>query len=145
MSWATISATQVLTEGGFSQDEKDALTAAGGTGAALADVLTSNIATVRGIIEASGAELGAASTIPDSFRQDFIAKVRWAWLIAFPNLTQLQTDARKEAADLAEERLDAIAKGERPVEPPEEGTAPAGGDYGSETKIQMRTSRTAQE
>lgn len=119
MSWAALTLTQVIDEGAFSEDEKATLDAAAGTGADLTNVLANVIATVRGTIQAAGMELGDAGTIPDSLRKDCVALVRWAWLTGFPQLTQLQTEPRKEAAERAEERLDAIAEGKRKVETPD--------------------------
>lgn len=141
MSWAALTPTQLLDEGGFSEDEKATLDAAAGTGADLANVITSVIATVRGTIEAAGFTPGAAGTIPDSLRQDVIAAARWAWLVSMPNLPQLQTDARKEANERAQDRFDEIANGERSVEPgvTDEDDIPEGGNWGSETRLNMRT------
>lgn len=119
MSWAALTTTQAIDEGAFSEDEKATLDAATGTGADLTNVLANVIATVRGTIQAAGMELGTTATIPDSLRKDVVALVRWAWLTGFPQLTQLQTEARKEAADRAEDRLDAIAEGTRKVETPD--------------------------
>lgn len=117
MAWSTLSGAQVLSEGGFSNTEKTQLTTLAGTGgAALADVLANIIQTVRGVCSAAGVTLGAASTIPDSLRMDVIAIIRWRWLIGFPQLKSLQTDERKTAAEKAEERLDNVAAGTRPVE-----------------------------
>lgn len=139
MGWTAITVADVLLEGAFSQDEKDMLTAITGTGASLAKVFDSRLAGVRGVIDASGNSIGAAGTVPDSLRPYFVALVRWDWLVAFPNLTQLQTDARKDAAKTAEDLLLKIATWEISVEPAAIGINPSSGQWNSETKVQMRT------
>ncbi len=140
--WNTLSVDQMIAEGGFSISEKTQLTTSAGTnGAALADVLDSVIQTVRGVVAAAGGTVDVTSgSIPDSLRMDIIAIIRWRWLTGFPNLVSLQTEPRKLAADLAEKRLDEVAKSIRPIEPPEDSDVAAGGNWGSETKIAMRTS-----
>ena len=118
MAWATLSVSQVISEGGFSADEKAALDGlAGSSAATLSDTLTNVIQTVRGVVTASGAEVDVAGTIPDCIRMDAVAIVRWRWLIAFSAMRQMQTEERKQAAERAEDRLDAIAEGDRSVDP----------------------------
>lgn len=116
MAWNTLSSAQVISEGGFSSDEKTKLETAAGTGADLDSVLDSVIDTVRGTIAAAGMTPGSSGTIPDSLRQDVIAAVRWSWLISFPSLAALQTDARRDANERAQDRFDAISEGKRRVE-----------------------------
>ncbi len=131
-TWNTLSVANMIAEGGFSIAEKTQLGTASGTNV---------IQTVRGVVAAAGGTVDSATgSIPDSLRMDIVAIIRWRWLTGFPNLVSLQTEPRKLAAELAEKRLDEVAKNQRPVEAPAEGDFATGGNWGSETKIAMRTS-----
>ncbi len=145
MPWTALTEAAALKEG-FNPSEQAALTAAGGAVDGFADILTAAILEARGICEGAGYTLDADVTkLPDALRPHVIALARWRWLIGVPDFPQMQTEARKLAAERAEEVLDKVAEGDFPIAPPVESTTPAGGDHGTETKIQMRTSRTAQE
>jgi len=145
MPWTALTEAGALKEG-FNPSEQAALTAVAGAVDGFADILTSGILEARGICEGAGYTLDAdVTTLPDALRPHVIALARWRWLITVPEFRQMQTEERKLAAERAEEVLDKVAAGDFPIAPPEESDTPAGGDYGSETKIQMRTSRTPQE
>lgn len=60
-------------------------------------------------------------------------------------VSNAHAEQRKPAADAAMEILKAVAGGDFIISDDEGGTGGTDGAYGSETKIQMRTSRTAQE
>ena len=139
MAWATLSVTQVISEGGFSADEKATLDGlAGASAVTLADTLANVIQTIRGVVTARGSEVDAAGTIPDSFRMDAVAIVRWRWLISFSSMRQMQTEERKQAAERAEDRLDAIAEGDRSVDPIAGAPASAiGGMAGGQVYVPM--------
>lgn len=138
--WVTITAADFVAEG-FNSDERAKLQSAAGGDDGLAAILLSAIAEWRGVIQAADQQLDAdPAKIPPSCRRHIIAQARWQVLIKFPALRQLQTEERKAAADRAEDVLKEIAAGERAVEAPgdpDEDTA--GGAWGSETKVNMRT------
>lgn len=143
-TWSTITVADFVAEG-FNTDERTKLQSAAGGDDGLQDILDAAIAEWRALIEAAGTTLDTDATkVPPSCRRHIIAQARWQVLIKFPSLRQMQTEERKDAAKTAEEILEAIASGDRPVEPATTATtdAPAGGNYGSETKIQMRTHQT---
>ena len=116
MSWRAIETTDVLGE--LTAAEASKLQAASGDETKLAEILSRTVAAVRGSISASGYRLDAAGTIPDQLRLDVVAIARWRWLISFPALASLQTDARKADHERAQDRLDQIARGEFPIEAP---------------------------
>jgi hypothetical protein len=140
MSWRSLTLGNVISEGAFTSAEQSQLDAAAGS-AAFSDVIDAQIYRLRGIVQAAGGAVPVDTTeVPDSFRPDLIAIIRWTWLTAFPSLTKLQTDARKAAWELAEKRLDAIATGDRSVESTGTSDWSGAGNYGTETKVAMRTS-----
>ena len=138
MDWVTITSSDVLAEG-FSATEQAALTAAGNSGVGV--ILTSAIGEWRGVIEAADHDLDADTTkVPPSCKPHIIAQVRWRWLISLSQLKQLQTEERKQAAERADEILDAIAEGDRAVEEVDEDDDDVGqgGAWGSKTYVPMR-------
>ena len=142
MAWKTLVKDDVLLEG-FNPSEQADLTASAGADG-LAPIVTAAVLEARSVTLTSGVDLPVDATqVPDSLRPHIIALARWRWLIAFPNLVQMQTDARKEAAEFAQELLKDVAEGDFPVEPPvpDEGTTPAG-DWNSNVKIPMRMDTT---
>lgn len=144
-TWTAISVADFLLEG-FNPDERTKLQEAAGGDDGLSEILAAAIAEWRGLIEAGGNELDVDTTkVPPSCRRHIIAQVRWQALIKWPQLGFQQSDQRKEAAEQADEILEAIATGERPVESPtsEATDISQAGNYGGETKIQMRTHDTS--
>lgn len=142
-TWATISVAQFLTEGGFSTDERSKLQAAAGGDDGLTEILAAAVAEWRGVMEAAQYEVdeNSATTIPPSCRRHIIAQVRWSLLIKFPSLKQLQTDERKAAAEVAEEKLQKIEDREAAIESPEvppSDTTP-GPNFGTRTRDYERT------
>jgi len=147
MSWVAINVTQFIGEG-FNTDERTTLQDVAGGDDGLTNILSAAIAEWRGVIEAAGFDLDAdTTTIPPSCRRYIIAQVRWQLLVKFSQLKQLQTEERKAEAEKAEDVLTAIAEGKRAIEAAEEDDSdiPAGGNWGSETKVDMRTHQTPSE
>ena len=117
MSWSTINVTEVLQE--FTPQEKAAMDAIQGATTNLASILTRTVRAARGNISAGGNQLDAtADTVPDQLRADVVCIARWKWLISFPQMKAMQTDARKADYDEAMKRLDSIANGKTAVEVP---------------------------
>ncbi len=145
MAWAAITDADFLLEG-FNSTENDTLTGVS-ISSGLTQILSAAVGQWRGVIEAADNELDPDTTkVPASVRPYVIAHARWRLLVKFPQLRQLQTEERKDEAEKAEEVLREIAKGEFPIEPPEEDEdISGGGNWGSETKIQMRTHITPSE
>ncbi|MEI7730179.1 MAG: hypothetical protein WCO56_11445 [Verrucomicrobiota bacterium] len=138
MAWATISADEVLSE--FTPQEKTILDGIqAGTASSLAGILTRAINEVRGAIAAGNYPVGASATVPDGLASDVIAIARWRFLIAFPALKNLQTEARKQAFTDAQAKLKAISKQEFAVESPTAGVQRPTGQWNSENKLVMRT------
>lgn len=133
MSWSTIAATEVLQE--FTPQEQAALNAIQGASTQLAAILARAVNAARGHIIAGGNATGPDGTIPDQVRSDVIAIARWQWLISFPQLKALQTDARKAANDEAQKTLKEINRKEIKVEIP----ATPSGDAGPVSQIQVAT------
>jgi len=124
MSWNTIATAEVLNE--FTQAEQATLANIQGGGSSLAGILTNVVNAARGSIVAGGNQLGPDHTIPDQLRSEVIALARWKWLNSFPQMKNLQTPARKDAATEAQDLLNLVAsnKADRPrVELPAGGTA----------------------
>ena len=123
-TWSTIQATEVLEE--FTPAETATLNNIQGAATNLAGILNRVVAAVRGSIQAGGNPLGDAATIPDQLRGEVVALARWKWLASFPQLKSLQTPARKEAADKADDLLKLIAsqKSDRPRVAGPDGVAP---------------------
>lgn len=140
MDWVATTSAEVLQE--FTPAEKATLShiQTDHEDANLPAILTSTRSEFLGAIAAAGHTLGAADLVPPSVKPHVIALTRWRFLIAFPKLNALQTVERRAAAQRAEEILDQIAKGERRIESPEDEASPFPGTWGSETKINMRTS-----
>ncbi len=137
--WVTIAAADVIAEG-FHSTEKAVLVSIAAADD-MAAIVSSAIAEWRGVIDAAGFDLDVAGTIPASCRRHITAQIRWQFLVKFSSLKQLQTEERKAEADRAQDFLDAISKGEQPIEDPieDDEDAATGGAWGSETKVQMRS------
>lgn len=134
MSWSTITttpATEVLQE--FTPDELSLLNTISGATTNLSSILVRVVAEARGAIRAGGYELGSAGTLPDQVRNQVIDLARWRWLVAFPQLKPLQTDARKAAAEKAEELFRLISTQKVNIESPT--AAAAAASWNSENKI----------
>ena len=139
MAWSTVSVADFIAEG-FNASERAAVQAAAGGDDGLSAILTAAIGEWRGAIAAAGGAVDTdTTTVPPQVRRHLIASARWALLIKFPALKAMQTDARKEAAERAEEVLEQIAKGDLPVEPPDDTDSLAGGSSGGQTRIAMRS------
>jgi hypothetical protein len=139
MSWATVTSADFILEG-FNASERTAVQTAAGGDDGLDEILASAIAEFRAAINAADVAMDDdATTVPPNVRRHLIALARWQLLIKFPSLKSMQTEARQAAADRAEDILQAIAKGELPVEPAEEDTTLDGGASGGQVRIAMTT------
>lgn len=139
MNWVAITADDFVDEG-FTPTERTAVSDAAGADK-VQDVLDSAIAEWRGVIDAGGFDVDAATNkIPPSCRRHIIAQARWQLLMKLSALKQLQTEERRRTADSAEEVLRDIAAGERSIEDPDETATdtPHGGTWKSKKKIKMR-------
>ncbi len=140
MSWSTPTSADVLTE--FTVNEKGIIANATGGDNGEA-ILARVVAEVRDAIRSGGYDLDPDSdTLPLGLHGAAIDLTRWRLLISVPGVKQLQTDARKDAADRAEKKLAAIASATYAPEPPTAGTTSRGGNWGSENKIVPRTHPT---
>jgi hypothetical protein len=106
-SWNAIAEAEVLQE--FIPAEQAGIKAAAGAVDQLPSILTRTVNQARGLIEAAGAALGGAGTIPDSLRPDVIAIARWRWLISISQFKSMQTAERKALYDEAIRHLDELA------------------------------------
>ena len=115
--WISLTTFDVLQE--MTAREVEGIAAVKGEerGAALDGILERAIARVRGAVFASGTTLGDEGTIPDSLAGDVVAIARWRLLTSVPKNEALQTEARRAAADAAEERLSLVERGTLKVEP----------------------------
>ncbi len=139
MAWQTVTVADFIAEG-FNASERSAVQTAAGGDDGLQAILDAGIAEWRSAINAADVELDAdTTTVPPNVRRHLIAVCRWQLLIKFPALRAMQTDARKEAADRAEDMLMDIAKGELPVEPAQEDATLNGGATGGQVRIAMVT------
>ena len=120
-TWAIPDSTAVLEE--FTPQEKAVLEAIQSATTPLASILGRAADRMRGACASGGYEVDATSgTIPPGFYSDVIAIARWNWLTALPAAAQsLRTDARKDAAEKAEKRLERVSMRELAVESPTTG------------------------
>lgn len=119
MTWQGISTAQFLAIG-FNATERTAVQAACGGDDGLSSLLTDAISEWRGVIEAAGYDIDSDTTlVPPSCRRHIIAQVRWQLLVKLSKLQQLQTEERKAAAEVAQDKLDRIEEGEASVESPD--------------------------
>ena len=139
MSWSAPSSAEVLQE--FTPSEVNLLTIAQAGATNSAAILSRVVAEFRDAIRAGGYGLDADITkIPLGLHTDAIDVARWRMLTALPQLKQLQTDARKAAADRAFAKLVLIADQKYSTEPPAaQPVANPNGNWGSENKLIMRT------
>ena len=135
MPWNTIDADAVLAE--FTPAERATLENIQGATDNLGSILTNVVAVARGSIRAGGYAVDADGTIPDQLRSDVIALARWKWLISFPQMKAMQTEARKAAAELAQKHLDDCANQKYNIEPVNDAPATTG-NWNSERKIVPR-------
>lgn len=139
MAWAAVTAAEFVLEG-FNASERAKITAISANDDGLPTLLTAAVAEWRGACEAAGVTLGAAGTVPAIARRHLIALVRWQLLLKFPQLTSLQTEERKLAAERAEEVLEKIATGKLPVDPAtDDDDSLIGGSSGGQARVAMRT------
>jgi len=136
MSWNTIQADDVLAE--FTPVEAATLQSIQGASDRLAGVLLNSVNQTRGSIAAGGYGLDAAGTVPDQLRSDVIAIARWRWLISFPQMKSMQTDARKAAFEDAIKRLDLVGNQKVNVEAPAGSVSAPSGNWNSENKLVPR-------
>lgn len=119
MTWLGISVAQFLASG-FTADERTAVQTACGGDDGLTSILSDAIGEWRGVIEAAGYDIDDDTTlVPPSCRRHIIAQVRWQLLVKLSKLQQLQTEERKSASEVAQEKLDRIEEGKAAVESPE--------------------------
>lgn len=117
MSWSPITPAEVLEE--FTPLETATLNSIQGAADNLTGILARVVSAARGAIRAGGNSVSnTPGAIPDQVRGDVVSLARWRWLVSFPQLKSMQTDARKNAAESAQQRLDAIADGKPKVEAP---------------------------
>ncbi len=99
MAWVTVVEQDVLDR--YSQDELDAIEAAGDTRAALDVKLTGIIAQVTGLVQGyigscnRNTPFGAAGTVPQSFLYHTVSLIRHALGASLPNLAQLNGELRE--------------------------------------------------
>jgi hypothetical protein len=144
MSWSAPTAADVLSEltpaeatkfqnvlGGASTTEK------------VEPILDRAVAEIRGAIIAGGYAVDDdESLIPKSLLSDSIAIARWRLITSLPDVTAVESDARRYAFERSLEKLDKIAAQEWSVEPPTEpppGATSVDGNWNSEVKLTMRT------
>ena len=107
-TWSTLTANNVLAE--FTPVEKSTLNGVQGVTTALAGIVTGVSGQVRKAYMDGGRPTDAdVTTIPASEFERAIAIARWKWLNSFPALKSMQTDARKKAAEDAEDYFARIA------------------------------------
>ena len=116
MPWSTIATNEVLEE--FTPAEQAQLQNIQGSTGSLAKILARTVGAARGSIAAGGNPLAAANTIPDQVRSAVITITRWQWVISLPQLKNIQTKERGDAAAAAQAMLDRIAAGTVKVEIP---------------------------
>jgi hypothetical protein len=81
----------------------------GGTGG-LAKRLTDVTGEFLGAMTAAGYPIAADGSVPDQLRGHILARTTWLFLEDFPELKVMQTEARKKAAETAEEKLQEVAQ-----------------------------------
>ena len=96
---------------------------------------------MRDAIRAGGyaVDAGSSSTLPLGLHNDCVALARWRWVAALPQLGRFQTDDRREAAEMALEKLARIAAQRWSVEPPSAVSTSPAGNWNSENKLILRT------
>lgn len=109
-----------------------------------AEVLLTVVREFVAALKSARNDVADDDTIPDLIRTHVINRTRWLWLCEFPQLRSMQTKEREKLNDSAQEFLTKIIEEQLQVEPPEaaESDTPTTGNWGSETKFNMRTSRT---
>jgi len=140
MSWRAISTDQILAE--FNSTEQELLQDAQESTTALAQILADTVAEFISAMTAAQYNVNTDGTVPDYIRRHVMARARWGWLLAFPQLKQLQTDARKAAADDAVKLLEAIAQRKAGAIEDPAGTASPAANWNSRNRISLRTEPT---
>lgn len=118
MPWNAITDGMVLEE--FTPQEQAALKGIQAQDA-LPKIIGRVVSNIRGKIAAGGGDLGEEGTVPDTLLTEAIDIARWRWLVSFPQMKAMQTDARKSAYDAAMKMLEQVAKGDITVESPTSG------------------------
>lgn len=143
MAWYTPTEDDVLSE--FTPAEVATINNLLGGGSIvttkLGAILRRTIAEIRGYIRSGAYEVDQASstTIPVSMITDAIAITRWRFLIAAPQLKQLQTEERKDSMLSSLQKLLAVAAQDYTPDSPIPETLFKSGSWNSEIKIIMRT------
>lgn len=122
--WIIFTDADVLAE--FTPSERATINNIQGATNGLPRICTNAIAEFRQAISDAGTDISSAGVgkMPEGFIAKAVALARWRWLISIPQAKSMQTPERKEAADKAEELLNDIATGKRPVSAP--GTSTGG-------------------
>lgn len=141
MAWIALTDADVLDE--ITPAENAALKNIQGATEVLPRVVARVVAKFRGAIQSGGATLGPSGTLPDSVHDDAVAYARWRFLITLPQAKTLQTEERRLAYEEAVKMLEALRQREFSVEPDDDTGPASGGNWGSETKLTMRTHRPA--
>lgn len=137
MAWRSITTDQLLNE--FNQVESDRLSNIQGVGSALPQILADTVAEYVGAMNAAAYAVNNDGTVPDQLRRHVMARARWGWLVAFPQLKAFQTKERKDAADAAEKILEKIAaRTFGAIEDPA-GTTTSAANWNSENRLILRT------
>lgn len=137
MPWRAITTAQVLAE--FTPAESALLANIQGADSALQQILSDTAAEFVGAMSAAAYSVATDGSVPDQLRRHVIARARWGWLIAFPQLKALQTDGRKAAADAAEKMLEKIAERKAGAIEDPAGTGNSNQNWNSENRIILRT------
>jgi hypothetical protein len=135
MAWNTLTADDV--RNALSDAETTAVRNFAGTDK-LPSMVNNIVSRARGAIRQHQA-LDAEGTVPDDIRDDVICIAIFRYLTLVPGL--LTTEARTEAAKLAEARLKLIAEGKVSVEPAATEVFAANGSaaaWGSATEVPTR-------
>lgn len=148
INWSTIDSSEVQQE--FSSGEQVVLSAVNAADQ-LPAILNRTVKRFRAVIDNAGYDLPtvtqdpALSMVPDSLRQDLVAIARWLWLVNLPKSGEiLQTKARADANERAEQKLTDVSNRVFSVESPSDTamTWDKAGNFGSQPKVRMTMDQT---
>ena len=143
MAWETPTPDDVLSE--FTPAEVATINGLMQGGLSITDrlqqILSRTVSEIRGYIKSGAYAVDPAShnTVPASMMVDAVALTRWRFLISVPQLKQLQTEERKNAALESKLKLQAVAAQNFTPDDPVTSTVVTSGMWNSENKIIMRT------